>query len=510
MTAGSANRPSTGRYPAAAAGGHPATVRAAAEVLRDGGNAWDAVLAGGFAATIAEPGLSSLGGGGFLVSRSSAGEEVVVDFFAAAPGLVDPAVGATHQPQPALVTSPVDFGGVVQDFGVGPASVGVPGVLEGYLHIHRRWASRPLARLVRPAVHLARTGVLLDRWQAQVLELLAAILTTSATGRSLYCAPGHRSRSDGTGPGREGGDPPQMLRTGDSMYNEPLADFLEELAAGRRSGFTADELGGGITAADLDGYEVIEREPLVHEAGGVHLAINPAPSFGGRLIVGALESLDAGRAPGADAVLRTDSDPDGVVRLAEVLAAMPEHRRSLGAGTSRGTTHLGVVDHDGNMVGLTTSNGSGSGVFADGLGVHLNNMMGEADLHPRGFGTTPAGERIGSMMAPGLLRTGACTTVIGSGGSERIRSALTLAACRLAAGRQLDDVVTAPRMHFDGEVLQLEPGWPSAVLDALERHWRVNEWGRRDLYFGGAHLVDDHGSAVGDSRRGGAAIVIPA
>jgi gamma-glutamyltranspeptidase/glutathione hydrolase len=237
------------------------------------------------------------------------------------------------------------------------------------------------------------------------------------------------------------------------------------------------------------------------------LAINPAPSFGGRLVAHGLELLTDAPA------LRDEADPAGAVALCEALESMPGHRASLGEGTSRGTTHLSVVDHEGNMVALTTSNGSCSGEFADDLGVQLNNMMGESDLHPGGFGSTAPGTRVGSMMAPGILRVPKphrrpTRVALGSGGSERIRSTITQLVARLAAGRPPDAAVNAPRAHWDGECMQLEPGWGSDAIEAIRQRWETNMWTERNLYFGGAHLVSDSGAAAPDPRRGGAAQVV--
>jgi len=149
-----------------------------------------------------------------------------------------------------------------------------------------------------------------------------------------------------------------------------------------------------------------------------------------------------------------------------------------------------------------------------GTGIHLNNVMGEADLHPAGFHATPPGLRIGSMMAPTLVVTEDGTVVgLGSGGSERIRSALTCVITGLLDRKlPLDVVLDAPRMHWDRELLQVEPGLPASTIDALRERLPVHVWDRRDLYFGGAHAVarmrDGQVWAAGDNRRGGVGRVI--
>jgi gamma-glutamyltranspeptidase/glutathione hydrolase len=472
---------------AVVAAGHPGTAAAMAEVLRIGGNAFDAAVAGGAAAAVAEPCLTSLAGGGFLAARWSDGRveghdgptEAVVDFFVSAPGLGSP---SGHDPS-ALVPAPVDFGGAVQDFHVGPASVAVPGVLAGYLHVLERWGRLDPAEVFAPAVTLAREGVLVEEPLARLLSLLEPILARTDTGRDLFFR--HE----------------RPLRSGERLTNPALGQFLEDVAAGARSGFRADELGGGISEADLREYQVFEREPLVAPHLGGELFVNPAPSFGGRLVAAGLDLL-AERPP------FDPTDPQRVVELVEALVLMAELRDDL-AGSTSGTTHLGVIDREGTAVSMTTSNGSGSGEFAPGLGVQLNNMMGEEDLHPRGFGSLPPGRRVSSMMAPGLLVTPGRTVAVGSGGSERIRAVILQMVLRLLDdGEPLAGAVEAPRLHWDGSVLQVEPGWPEDVLDVLASRWPVRRWVGQDLYFGGANLVSSVGEVAGDPRRGGVGLVL--
>jgi gamma-glutamyltranspeptidase/glutathione hydrolase len=135
----------------------------------------------------------------------------------------------------------------------------------------------------------------------------------------------------------------------------------------------------------------------------------------------------------------------------------------------------------------------------------LNNMLGEDDLHPEGFHVSPAGERVGSMMSPTLvLSDGEPRLVLGSGGSKRIRSAIVqVLSAVLDFETAVREAVEAPRIHWDGELLQVEPGLAPEVLEALARRWRLNLWDERNLYFGGVHAVDPRGEAAGDPRREG-------
>ena len=173
---------------------------------------------------------------------------------------------------------------------------------------------------------------------------------------------------------------------------------------------------------------------------------------------------------------------------------------------TRGTTHVSVADGEGNVASMTTSNGEGSGWIIPGTGVLANNMLGEDDLHPLGFHRAVPGQRVASMMAPSVVvgPDGAVELVAGSGGSKRIRTALTQVISAVVDHRRpLDEAVHAPRLHWDGEVLQLEPGWDGEVVAALGARRPVNVWSRPDLYFGGVHAVVPGREAVGDPRRGG-------
>ncbi len=207
--------------------------------LRAGGNAFDAAVAAGFAATATEPILASLGGGGFLLARTAAGEEVLVDFFVAMPGRS----GQRHDPD-AMEAVPIHFGPAVQVFHVGEASVAVPGMLAGLLHVAQRFGRLDLGDLVAPAVGLAEAGVAVDEVFARVLGLVWPILERTEGGQAMF--------------GREG----RALRAGERFVCPELAETLAEVAAGRRLSMAPEELGGGIGEADVDGYRVVEREPL--------------------------------------------------------------------------------------------------------------------------------------------------------------------------------------------------------------------------------------------------------
>jgi len=471
---------------AAIAAGSVATAQAGAEILAAGGNAVDAILAAGFAAAVSEPGLSSLGGGGFCLVEFPGQPAQVYDFFVNAPGL-----GLESFDSVAMESVLVDFQQTTQVFHVGWGAVAVPGSLSGYLRLHRDFGSRQLSEIVRPAIELADSGTPVEPVTALDFELVGAALGFTQAGRDLYFT----------------GDRPK--RIGESLRNSAYGDFLRALLSGEVRG-PADPAysralveamalhGGAVTQRDLDVFETVRRQPLTMERAGALISSNPPPSYGASIVRQAL------------AALAMDSGWQAVVDALELAVANQRRIDMNGGGhVPTGTTHVSVMDGAGGVAALTMSIGTGSGAVVPGWGVQLNNMAGEEDLNPGGLHSLPAGTRMGSMMAPTLIKSPNGTrTVFGTGGSERIRSTTTCVIMRLIdEGRSLVDAVDAPRVHPapDG-VVHVEPGIEAEFTQP------VHEWPERDFYFGGVHAIQatqtGEVTAVGDGRRGGHAIVV--
>src|SRR5436853_5822836 len=183
----------------AVAAGHPATAEAGARVLRAGGNAVDAAVAAVLTSATAEPLLTGLGAGGYLLVAGAGQRPMVLDFFVAAPGR-----GADRETRAPLEAVDVDFGDAVQVFNVGPSAVGVPGVPAGLAAALDRWGTRELAELAAPAVALAAEGVPLNAEQAFIASILSPIMRSSPECAALW-APGGR-----------------LLQKGDVFRNEDL------------------------------------------------------------------------------------------------------------------------------------------------------------------------------------------------------------------------------------------------------------------------------------------------
>ena len=489
------------------AAGHPVCAQAGADAMRSGGNAVDGALAAMLSSFACEPLLTSLGAGGYMLVVEPGEEPVLLDFFVEAPGRS--VAGASRAE---LVPVSVSFGDAIQVFNIGPASVGTYGMAAGVCEASSRFGRIPLADLARPAAELARDGVELNAAQAYVIEILAGIVTSTPECAALF-APGGR-----------------VARAGDVVRQPDLADALERLGREGASPFyTGDiaaaivewlaERGGIVTAEDLAAYEVVTRTPIQAAYRGRDVLTNPPPSAGGILIAYALALLDGETDPAhppdvgriVDTMERTQNE-----RTPEFLDGLDDPdfvRRFLTRRSPLGsTTHVAVLDREGWACSVTCSNGSCSGVVVPGTGVHLNNMLGEQDLNPLGFHRHPPGRRMPSMMSPtAVLRQGAPELVLGSAGSNRIRSAILQTIIRVIDdGMEAGDAVRAPRVHFEDGVVYAEPGIDTAPLERSGR--AIGRFRELNLFFGGVQAAVRNGdgqfSGGGDPRRGGAAVVV--
>src|SRR5581483_8284437 len=182
--------------------------------------------------------------------------------------------------------------------------------------------------------------------------------------------------------------------------------------------------GGLLTDDDLRAYRVIRRRPVRASYRGHEFRSNPPPSSGGVLVAYGLRRLEHQRAPfGSASALEAVGEAMRAQAEARTGAfASQLYRGGLAKRLLSGTTHISVVDANGDAASLSSSLGSGSGVVVPGTGIHLNNMLGELDLV--GATTTP-GARLTSMMAPSVvLRDGRTRLVVGSAGSARLRAAI--------------------------------------------------------------------------------------
>lgn len=479
------------------AAGHEVTAAAAAEILQDGGNAFDAAIAALWTACVVEPVLASPGGGGFLMARPAGGTVVLHDFFVDTPRRKRP-VGDIE-----FTEIVADFGTATQAFHIGAGASATPGFVPGLFEVHDRHGRLPMCRLVEPAVRAAG-GVAVTAFQAFLFSVVSPILTWTDDARSLFAPTG------------------ETLGAGDDYRNPALGDVLDvigregvrfategELAAAMLAETAA---GGHLTGDDLAGYEVAHRDPVRRSIGPWQIALNPPPSMGGALIAAMLSARDAGIRPDVLAVARSIDAVDRAWRKDPL-----DPSRFLGkpavagaAIASRGTTHVSVVDGDGNTASATVSNGEGNGRIVENCGFMINNMLGEEDVNPGGFHAWDCGRRLASMMSPTIVASrNGDLIALGSGGSNRIRTAvLQVLVNRLDRDLPLADSIVAPRIHLEKGHLDFEDLFGAEEREALAGAFDDHRaWPDFNLYYGGVHGVerrrDGALAGAGDPRRAG-------
>jgi gamma-glutamyltranspeptidase/glutathione hydrolase len=460
---------------AAVAAGHPATADAGIEILEDGGTAADAAVAAMLAACVTETLMTGLLGGGHAIYWDAAvGHARNLDCFVAVPGL------GAEPGEAKVVALEVPFGAELIHYSVGPATCGVPGVPAGLDALWRAYGGLPWARLVEPALRIAREGAELTSAHAACLAMLEPVMTMN-DGARIYAPCGALLRAGARV------DLPGLVRALELLAEEGAATFYRGEIAQALIDLCAEQ-GGLVNAEDLAAYIARWSEPV------------DARYLGGRVATraGLSELPEAlARVPR----LRGFSAAERVVALAETLA--PQH-----VDTGAHTTNVVATDRAGNACVITTSLGLGSGDWLPGLDLHLNSMLGEADLIR---GPLEPGERMESMMVPTLAfdAGGELAFAGGAAGGTRIRTALLgVLAGVLDEGLAPADAVARPRFHPAGTTVNAEPGVDEEGLAALERRgWSVRRWEALHHYFGGVSVVTASGAA-GDPRRSGAARVL--
>ncbi len=524
------------------AAGNQVTADCAAEILGRGGNAVDAAVCAAFASCIAEIGFVHLGGSGVAqVYDPRRREPVTYDFFSCVPGL-----GRRLQPESLdFYCTTIDYGPTTQDFFLGRASVAVPGNVTGLCCMHADFGRLGLEQVLDPVIRLAERGVTLDAFQAGACALLKDIYTATDSIRRVFM-PGGKFVSAG-----------QRLFVPDlkgtlAGIRDHGSSYLSDGPLGQALVNDQERRGGLLTLTDLREFQPRRKSPIRVPYRAYEVLLPPPSSTGGALTAFSLKLLSqfepAHMEWGGSTHLRL---------LAEIMAAASrarllwdrlvcesgpfeaveeflggEHLESAFDAVAEAfskhvpgewvpepacppsTTHLSVIDQHGMAVSLTHSAGESAGFVVPGTGFIPNNIMGEADLHPEGFHSSPPGQSIATMMTPVIvLKNDRVRAVVGSGGSTRIRTVILQVISNLIDfGISLADAVQRPRIHYQDGILQCEKGYSEEVAGALEKiGYRVRLWDSRSLYFGGAHCVEMRSggttSGAGDPRRGGATAI---
>jgi len=483
---------------AAVASAHPLATEAGNEVLRQGGNAFDAAVAVSAALMVVEPsGSGFLGGGMYLLHRASDGRNVVIDAREVAPGKAtrDMFLDAAGNPVRGLSTNSA-------------LAAGIPGEPAGLALMQSRYGKLKLAQTLAPAIRLARDGFEMYPRLSAGVSFKREQLAKSAEAMEVWFRDG------------------QALPAGTRVVQPQLARTLETVA---REGFSAfytgslaptlvsavQKMGGIWTAQDLAAYKAIEREPVVGHYQGATIISAPPPTSGGVALIEALNILSGFDLKQVDAVTRKHliieamrrmqrdravylGDPaftDVPVKMltsadyaagqrtsirldratpSASLASAPEAHPG---GTN--TTHFSVLDKYGNRVAgtITLNAGFGSGLMVDGTGMLLNNQMDDFSMKPgvpNIYGLIGAsanaiapGKRMLSSITPTFVESPRGYMIVGSPGGSLITGMVLLATLDWLDGKSAQEIVAAPRIHhqYQPDVLTYE----SAALTPAEK-----------------------------------------
>jgi len=479
----------------AIAGGHEQTVEVAEEILRAGGNAFDAAVGALMAAFVTEPCMASAGGGAFATLMKANGEAVVLDFFCQTPKQTKSMQNLDLEPVM------IDFGDEQETYYIGKGSNAIPGTLKGLSFINENFGRMPIKDLVQPAIKFAKEGVALNEFQQYDLVLLKDIFSKNEHYKSTFY------------------NGETVKEIGDIINMPDLADFLDYYSKEGSSAFYKGEVAnkivgdhkdkGIITLADLSDFEVKAKKPFTFNYQQCKIHTNNYTGAGGPIIALILNDLEKGR-PLEKSLLHLANYKNKPSLLNNALdQIMPGHNYLYNDKPlmSRGTSHFNVLDQWGNAISLTTSIGEGSGYFVEGTGIHINNMLGELGLLPNGINSWLPNQRLGSMMTPTILsKNGKARLVLGSGGATRIPYMIAQVIHEYATSKTLASAIDEARMYFDGSTMHCEQEKFLAIPANIDVHF----WNKKTLFFGGVHAVsskDGHLEAVGDARRFGAAVI---
>ena len=472
------------------------------DIMKQGGNAFDAMIATDLALLVSYPIAGNIGGGGFMVFRMADGTSGALDYREMAPIL---ATKNMYLDQEGKVMS--------EKSKTGALAIGVPGTIAGLFEIHNKFGTISIEKLIQTAINLANAGIVITLAQANRLNQHKASFRNVNQRQILY---------------------DKQWRAGDIIKNPSLAKTLERIKTEGRDGFykgkTADfivnkvqNLGGIITKEDLENYNVKWRDPIIFNYNGHKIISMPPPSSGGICLAQILKTIEpynigqykhnskkyiqlmveAERRSYADRSYFL-GDPDfvdiskdsltSIKYLSKRMKSFNWDKATKSSDLSRGsflghesdeTTHYSIVDCEGNSVSVTTTlNGAyGSKVFVDKGGFFLNNEMDDFSVKPgtpNMFGligaeanSIAAKKRMLSSMTPTIIETnGQLKMVLGSpGGSTIITTVLQNILNVLDYKMTMQESVSKPRFHHQWlpDNIKFETSFDTTVFSSLKK-----------------------------------------
>lgn len=522
----------------------PEAAEAGAEVLERGGNAVDAAIACAFVQGVVDPQMSGIGGfGSMQVYMPGRGVHDVLEFYARAPLAARPDMWTDL-----LLGQTRDGFGFLLEGGIseiGHLAVCTPGSLKGYAEALGRYGTFDWADVIAPAITQAKRGFMvrphvhwywsLDQSGSGEVDTIDK-LRHSRTGREIYFRP------DGT-----------VKRPGDLVLNPDLTRTLERIARGGPDLFYRGEIaeeiaadmaahGGLIGLDDLTTYEVSTAAPVWGEYRGHRISTSPPPASGFPMLqllhilenfdIGALEhgsaehvrllaeamkrmTVDKDRHMGDPAYVEVPVDrliaKDYCRTLAEDIRAGNRAEVSRLDKSSRDTTHISVVDAQGNAVALTHTLGSPSGAITDGLGFMYNGTMARFDPRPGRAGSIAPGKRRASSAAPTIVfKDGRPFVVMGAPGGTYIAPAMAQGIMNVIDfGMSMLEAVSAPRVMAVSNTIDVSNRIRRSVTDALAGQGYAVKRSWQSYAFAALHGIRIDGgvcSGGADPQRDGMAI----
>ncbi|MGV8931316.1 MAG: gamma-glutamyltransferase [Luteimonas sp.] len=472
------------------ASGHALATEAGLQILREGGNAFDAAVAVSSTLSVVEPISSGLGGGGFfLLHDAASGKDVFVDARETAPA-------AATAAQYLLKNGDLNRDRAQN----GPWSAGIPGLPAAFVHLAEKYGKLPLKTTLAPAIHIATDGFAVYARMAKGYASRRDVMERYAGTRAVYLA-GGKPIVEG-----ETFRQPDLARTLQLLADKGFDGFYRGDVANKLLKGVNDE-GGQWTAAELAGYRVRERAPVVFDYHGWTITTAPPPSSGGIALAEMLQMLEGWDLAKIDDAHRTHlvveamrrayrdrtfylGDPD-FVKVPQRLLTSADYAAGLRATINpdkatpsdmlsgkqtpledEETTHFSIIDAAGNRVAATQTVNLlyGSGLIPPGTGVLLNNEMDDFALKPgtpNAFGVMgydanapKPGKRMLSSMTPTFMESADKVTVIGTPGGSRIITMVLLGILGYDAGLDAQHVAALPRYHHQWmpDVISAESG----------------------------------------------------
>ena len=513
---------------------HPLASEAGAKIMKMGGNAYDAVIATQYALAVVYPQAGNIGGGGFLVGVKNNGEKFTIDFRETAP---EKSSRDMYLDKNGKANTDLSQNGRL--------AVGIPGSVAGFFAT-LKYAKLPMEKLIQPAIDLAEKGFAITEREANLLNSQMEFFNQHNKNKTVF-------QKD-------------KWKQGDILVQKDLAETLKLIQKNGAKGFyegkTAELIvaemkrgNGIITLNDLKNYKVAERKPIVFDYKGNEIVSMPLPSSGGVLLaqmlkMSSFENLEKYQQNSTEAVqIMVEAERRAFADRAEFMGDpafindqtsmlisdeylknrwKSFHKNQATPSSEVGkiipqpkesteTTHISIIDKEGNAVAVTTTlNGLyGSKVVVSGAGFFLNNEMDDFSIKPgvpNMFGAVGGeankiepGKRMLSSMTPTIvLKNGKPFIVVGTPGGTTIPTSVYQSIVNVVDFKLNPNLsVNLPKFHHQWlpEIVAVEKHFPETTISNLEKlGYKIDRWnqiGRTEMI-----VVDEKGNAtaVADGR----------